>query len=91
MAEPTSFSEVTMKVKFGVIADLHTEFIHDAPNRLEVFLGECEREACDFCIELGDFCPPGEIHKWEKKEGIESEMLFRFTFFVFLRFWFFIL
>lgn len=55
-------------MKFGVIADLHTEFIHDAPKRLEVFLGECEREACDFCIELGDFCPPGEIHKWEKKE-----------------------
>ena len=57
-----------MNVKFGVIADLHTEFIHDAPERLERFFSECEREGCDFCVELGDFCPPGEIHAHEKRK-----------------------
>ena len=49
-----------MKVRFGVCADLHTEYIHDAPARMEKFLSACEEAACDFAIELGDFCPPGE-------------------------------
>ena len=49
-----------MKVRFGVCADLHTEYIHDSVARMDCFLHACEEAACDFGIELGDFCPPGE-------------------------------
>lgn len=49
-----------MKVRFGVCADLHAEFMHDSVVRMETFLKEAEETGCDFCIELGDFCPPGE-------------------------------
>lgn len=66
-----------MKTKFAVITDLHTEFIHDAPERLSVFLREAERTGCDFCVDLGDFSPPGDIHK-DQKLAI-SELLREFT------------
>ena len=56
-----------MKVRFGVFTDLHTEFIHDAPQRVETFLKDCKKQNVDFCIELGDFCPPGEMNKEHKK------------------------
>jgi 3',5'-cyclic AMP phosphodiesterase CpdA len=56
-----------MKVRFGVFTDLHTEFIHDAPQRVESFLKDCKKQNVDFCIELGDFCPPGEMNKEHKK------------------------
>lgn len=56
-----------MKVRFGVCADLHTEFIHDAPTRMDVFLSACEEAGCDFCLELGDFCPPGERNILDKE------------------------
>ena len=55
-----------MKVKFGVITDLHTEFIHDAKNRFDKFIDACKKENVDFCIELGDFCPPGETNIQDK-------------------------
>ena len=58
-----------MKVRFAVCADLHTEFIHDAPARVRAFLDAAEGAGCDFCVSLGDFCPPGgrgsDAHKRE--------------------------
>ncbi len=48
-----------MKARFAVCADLHTEFIHDAPARIRAFLDAAEAAGCDFCVSLGDFCPPG--------------------------------
>ncbi len=56
-----------MKVRFGICADLHTEYIHDAPARMEMFLSACEEAACDFGIQLGDFCPPGEKNISDKE------------------------
>ena len=56
-----------MKIKFSVMTDLHTEFIHDAPERLSAFMRASKLEKCDFCIELGDFSPPGEIHASQKR------------------------
>ena len=57
-----------MKVRFGIFTDLHTEYIHDSVARVREFLDTCKREKVDFCIELGDFCPPGELNKEHKKE-----------------------
>lgn len=57
-----------MNVRFGIIADLHAEFIPDAPHRMEVFLQECRQKACDFIVELGDFCPPGPVNQTKKNQ-----------------------
>lgn len=68
-----------MKVRFGVCADLHTEFIHDAPLRVRAFLDAAEGAECDFCVSLGDFCPPGErgcdAHKREILDMIAASRL----------------
>lgn len=45
-------------VKFGVIADLHTDIIFDAQLRLETFLQVCQKEKVDFVVQLGDFIYP---------------------------------
>ncbi len=47
-----------MKVRFGICADLHVDFIHDGVWRFEQFLDECKKAEVDFCVQLGDFCPP---------------------------------
>lgn len=60
-----------MRVRFGVMADAHVEFMHDGAERVRQFLTVCERERCDFCVDLGDFCPPGEVNA-EQKERILS-------------------
>ena len=60
-----------MSVKFGVCADLHTEYIHDALERFNVFHSACEKNNVDFCIQLGDFCPPGDMN-YQQKEAILS-------------------
>ncbi len=57
-----------MKATFGICADLHTEFIHDAPKRMEQFLKDCAKNNVDFCVNLGDFCPPGETNYKHKNE-----------------------
>lgn len=45
-------------LKIGIISDLHQDVIHDAPERLKVFLAEAEKGNADALIELGDFCIP---------------------------------
>lgn len=58
-----------MAVKFGVLADLHVDIMHDAQWRLETFLEACRKEDVDFIIELGDFCYPDQY------ANIEDESL----------------
>lgn len=55
-----------MRVRFGIMADAHVEFMHDGEARVENFLNACLREKCDFCVDLGDFCPPGETNAEQK-------------------------
>ena len=57
-----------MKVRFGVFADLHVDLIHDGVERMERFLNVCRAEKVDFCVELGDFCPPGESNAADKEK-----------------------
>lgn len=45
-------------IKLGIISDLHQDVIHDAPERLKIFLAEAEKEKADALIEMGDFCIP---------------------------------
>ena len=47
-------------LRFGVIADIHKDVMHDADERLRVFIEQMEREKVDFILQLGDFCVPKE-------------------------------
>ena len=49
-----------MQVRFGVMADAHIDFMHDGEERVRAFLDACLAKKCDFCVDLGDFCPPGK-------------------------------
>lgn len=45
-------------VRFGVCADVHKDVMHDADERLRVFIDRMNRQDVDFIIQLGDFCRP---------------------------------
>ncbi len=62
-----------MRVRFGVMADAHIEFMHDGEARVRTFFETCLRERCDFCVDLGDFCPPGKTNG-AAKEAIRAMM-----------------
>ncbi len=51
------------RVCFGLIADLHREIMHDAPQRLEAFLAAARKRKADFIISLGDFCHSRQAHE----------------------------
>ena len=57
-----------MKVRFGIIADLHAEHIPDGASRFRRFLGVCLEKNVDFCVQLGDFCPPGDKNAGQKRK-----------------------
>lgn len=57
-----------MRVRFGVMADAHIEFIHDGAARVQAFLDACIHEKCDFLVDLGDFLPPGPMNAGEKEK-----------------------
>ena len=45
-------------VRFGVIADVHQDVMHDGPTRLAAFENAMSESKPDFVIQLGDFCVP---------------------------------
>ncbi|RQO71706.1 alkaline phosphatase [Pedobacter sp. KBW06] len=46
------------KVRFGVIADLHHDIMHDGIERLSAFIKDMNQKTPDFIIQMGDFCMP---------------------------------
>ncbi|MDA1165717.1 MAG: twin-arginine translocation signal domain-containing protein [Planctomycetota bacterium] len=42
-------------VRFGVVSDVHKDVMHDADERLTVFVKEMQKERPDFVIQMGDF------------------------------------
>lgn len=61
-------------VRFGVCADVHKDVMHDADQRLQVFVSEMNEKGVDFIIQLGDFCQPQEYNVsflgiWNSFEG----------------------
>ena len=49
--------------KFGLVADVHQDLIHDAPQRMEQFVEAMEEQQADFICQLGDFCIPRTRNK----------------------------
>lgn len=45
-------------VRFGVIADVHQDVMHDGERRLSSFVDAMRESSPDFIVQLGDFCVP---------------------------------
>jgi predicted phosphodiesterase len=50
-------------VRFGLCADPHKDIMHDADERLRVFVEAAQRERSDFILQMGDFCRPYEKNR----------------------------
>ena len=46
------------KIRFGVMADIHLDIMHDGKRRMNAFLEEMRKQDVDFIIQLGDFTYP---------------------------------
>jgi len=61
-------------VQFGLCADPHKDIMHDADERLRVFIESVNRDGAEFILQLGDFCCPtaknrGFLEIWEGFKG----------------------
>ncbi|ULL16930.1 hypothetical protein DVH26_22300 [Paenibacillus sp. H1-7] len=68
------------KIKFGVMADIHQDFMYRAEERLQQFIDRMNEENVDFIIQLGDFCFPYPQNKpfvaqWERFTGPKYHVL----------------
>lgn len=72
---------VTRKtLRFGLCADPHKDLMHDADERLRVFIDEMKATRPDFILQLGDFCRPyeknrGFLNIWEEFPGARYHVL----------------
>jgi calcineurin-like phosphoesterase family protein len=55
--------KIAKQVTIGVITDLHQDVMHDAPQRLKVFLQHMKKIRPDALLQMGDFAYPGDINK----------------------------
>jgi 3',5'-cyclic AMP phosphodiesterase CpdA len=67
-------------LRIGLIADVHQDVMHDAEQRLQVFIDEMKRAKVDFLLQLGDFCIPVDSNKpfldiWNSYSGPRYHVL----------------
>ena len=67
-------------LKFGIIADVHKDIMHDADQRLASFIEAASKKNLDFIIQLGDFCRPYDYNKgfmsiWNSYSGKKYHVL----------------
>ncbi|TBL80550.1 metallophosphoesterase family protein [Paenibacillus thalictri] len=67
-------------IRFGLMADVHQDFMYQAESRLREFIDRMNRERPDFIIQLGDFCYPREENRpfvgvWESFTGPKYHVL----------------
>jgi len=51
------------KLKFGLIADVHQDIMHDGVERLQAFIDESKNNQMEFIMQLGDFCRPYDYNQ----------------------------
>ena len=74
-------TRATLKpVRFGLCADPHKDVMHDADERLRVFVDAARRHRAEFVLQMGDFCRPYEKNRsflkvWEGFPGPRHHML----------------
>jgi predicted phosphodiesterase len=67
-------------LRFGLIADVHQDVMHDGPQRIEAFTEEMNEAKADFICQLGDFCWPHErnrgfLERWRQFDGPRHHVL----------------
>ncbi len=77
---PVSAGENAGLLRFGVIADVHKDIMHDADQRLSAFVQSMNEEKVDFVVQLGDFCIPKEANRaflniWNSFKGPRYHVL----------------
>lgn len=61
-------------LRFGLVADVHQDIMHDASARIGAFVKAMNTEKVDFVCQLGDFCQPREknlkfLKQWNEFKG----------------------
>jgi len=59
----TALNRLKKQIRFGVIADLHFDLMHDGVDRLGAFVDEMAIRQPDAILQLGDFAYPSEQNK----------------------------
>lgn len=67
-------------LRFGLIADVHQDIMHDAPQRIGAFARAMNEAKPDFVCQLGDFCQPHPRNKaflaqWRQFNGPRTHVL----------------
>jgi len=67
-------------LRFGLIADVHQDIMHDAVPRMRAFVEAMAAEEVDFVCELGDLCWPHErnlafLAEWREYSGTRHHVL----------------
>ena len=67
-------------VRFGICTDIHKDMMHDADQRLQVFVSEMNEKDVDFIVQLGDFTQPRDNNAsfmkiWNSFEGPSYHVL----------------
>lgn len=67
-------------VRFGLIADVHQDIMHDAMRRVNAFVEAMHEARPDFVCQLGDFCIPHErnrgfLEAWRQFDGRRYHVL----------------
>ncbi len=70
----------TKKLRFGLIADVHHDIMHDGVERLQAFIDEADKRKMGFVMQLGDFCRPYDYNRpfmdvWEQFKGPKYHLL----------------
>ncbi len=67
-------------LRFGLIADIHKDIMHDADFRLQSFMDAVHQKQTNFILQLGDFCIPHERNRaflkiWNSYKGDKHHVL----------------
>ena len=80
--QPFAFgsSKTPVVLRFGLIADVHQDVMHDGYQRIKAFTEAMNEARADFICQLGDFCQPHErnrgfLERWRQFDGPRYHVL----------------
>jgi len=73
-------NQAQTRLRFGLIADVHQDIMHDAGHRVRRFVEAMHEAKVDFICQLGDFCWPHErnrafLAQWNQFQGPRYHVL----------------
>ena len=76
----SSWAKAAGPLRFGVIADVHHDIMHDGIDRISAFIDAMQKSDVEFIVQLGDFCRPYDYNRpfmdaWNRYEGPKYHVL----------------